>query len=146
MLIPITYLPMKKIKLTALAVLALFITLSSFTGGKKDLIGKWMPEKMKQGEREKVFDLNDGRERSIEFRANGKYYKDSSEEESGTWSLNKKGDKLTVTDGKFAGDWTVKKLTKKRCTISMTRDGREITLYMIPYKKPKKKKESIKKD
>ena len=139
---------MKSVKLTTLAVLAIFITLSSFTlsssslvGGKKHLIGKWMPEKIKMGEHEKVFDLNDGEERSIEFKANGKYYKDSSEEESGTWSLNKKGDKLTINNGKFAGDWTVKELTKERCTISATKEGQEATLYMIPYKKPTKKKD-----
>ncbi|OJJ16826.1 hypothetical protein BKI52_33520 [marine bacterium AO1-C] len=125
------------------AALALLITLSSFTLilDKKDLIGKWTPEKIQMGEDVKTFDLNDGEERSIEFTEDGKYFKDSSKEGGGTWKMNEKGDKLTIEGGEFAGEWTVKELTKKRCTIALSRDGREATLFLIPYKKTAKKKD-----
>lgn len=129
-------------KKTTWGALALFIALSAFTmsadfGGKKDLIGRWMPEKAVIGDQTEEFDLSDGKERSVEFMKDGKYQKDGKEEGGGTWTLSDK--KLTLTGGRFAGEWTIKELNKKRLTMSMMRGGQEATLYMIPYKKPKKK-------
>lgn len=124
------------------ACFALFITLSAFTSviegdKKKLLIRRWMPEKMVMGENTKEFDLNDGRERSIEFKDNGKYAKDG-KADSGTWTLSEDGKSLKLEGGRFAADWTVEKLTKKRLTMSASKNGEKATLYLIPYKKPKK--------
>lgn len=132
---------------------ALFIALSAFTftsnlGKKKLLIGRWMPEKIVMGDNTKEFDLNDGQERSIEFKENGKYAKDG-KEESGNWTLSKDGKKLSLEGGAFEAEWTVDELSKKRCTISTSKDGKNATLYLIPYKAPKKKtqeKKEAKKD
>ncbi|HAS41519.1 MAG TPA: hypothetical protein DCS93_13645 [Microscillaceae bacterium] len=134
---------MKNMQKMAFAALALLVTLSSFTLmlDKKDLVGKWTPEKIQMGEHTETFDLNDGEERSIEFTEDGKYYKDSNKDEGGTWKMNEKGDKLTMEGGEFAGEWTVKELTKKRCTISLMRNGKEATMFLVPYKAPAKKKD-----
>jgi len=134
---------MKNMQKMTFAALALLVTLSSFTLilDKKDLIGKWTPEKMQMGDRTRNFDLNDGEERSIEFTEDGKCYKDSDKEEAGTWNLNDKGDKLTIVGGEFAGEWAVKELTKERCTISLMKGNLEATFFLVPYSKITKKKD-----
>ena len=134
---------MKNLKNITFVALAFLVTLSSFTItlGKKDLVGKWTPEKMKMGDRTKTFDLSDGEERSIEFTADGKYFKDSQKDGGGTWTLNEEGDKLSITGGEFEGEWTVKELTKERCTISLKRGEMLATLFLVPYKKLAKKKD-----
>ncbi|EAY27338.1 hypothetical protein [Microscilla marina] len=123
----------------------LLVALSAFTpvvdaGKEKLLIRKWMPEKIVMGEHTKEFDLDDGEERSIEFKKNGKYAKDG-EPDSGSWKLSEDGKKLIMEGGEFGSEWTIDELSKCRCTITTGKNGESATLYLIPYKAPVKKKE-----